>query len=96
MTYPIHKILEKARSIYVVVLERKDPRGQWGYDLLQDPGLNRPWRATNIKLAIKMADDVQREGTNVRKAAAMSIEDAFNFLVKHSSNQQDLIKQLKF
>lgn len=74
------KALHAARTIYVVVAERRDGTKI----LLQDPGMNRPWSTKNKRLADSHAAEVQRSG--YRKAAAMTLEEAFTLLQKQFSD----------
>lgn len=71
------KALEAARSIYVILVENTNGDKV----LVKDPGLDRPWSSRNKKLAEDHARLFERNN-RIRKAGAVTLEEAFNILQK--------------
>ena len=74
------KALEAARSIFVILAERTDG----DVVLVRDPGMNKPWSSRNKLLAEDHARLISRN-PQVRKAGAVTLEEAFTVLQKRFS-----------
>ena len=77
------KAAQAARSIFVILVEMTNGETV----LVRDPGLNKPWSSRNKKLAEDHARLIENE-KRVRKAGAVTLEEAFTVLQKKFAQSQ--------